>query len=195
MLSLRRFAARFLLTNFFFLEANKGKASARASEQLPLIRKLLFSRSLRLLALPQQVGATEGLAFIVQQLPGLLPLTDQHFVSFVSELLKMCSVADGEMTDTSLKDFVVDKNGFALTASKNLIQTHSSALFFRRLGVVKVSGAAIVVPEELPVGVQMRVSAIRLLDFVIRGSPDTFLDAEVSSSVGTYPCFRSVRFV
>lgn len=62
------------------------------------LRKLVFSRSLRILPLPQQVGAVEALIVIVNEFPGFLSIKDQHFLSFMSELLKMCSVSDGEVS-------------------------------------------------------------------------------------------------
>ena len=64
------------------------------------LRKLVFSRSLRILPLPQQVGAVEALAVIVNEFPSFLSIKDQHFLSFLSELLKMCSVSDGEVSVT-----------------------------------------------------------------------------------------------
>jgi hypothetical protein len=48
--------------------------------------------------LPQQVGAVEALAVIINEFPGFLSIKDQHFLSFLSELLKMCSVSDGEVS-------------------------------------------------------------------------------------------------
>lgn len=77
-----------------------------------MIRRTVFSRSLRLLSLPQQVSVVEGLAVIVKSIPGLIPLSDQHLLAFLSELLKMLSVADGEMVDKNFKTTIVDKNGF-----------------------------------------------------------------------------------
>jgi hypothetical protein len=151
-----------------------------------LLRKVLFSRSLRLLPLNQQVGVVEGLSVFVQKVPELFDLKDQHLLAFLSELLKMSSVADGEMTDNGLEDCVVDKNGFtdSLKDTNTSFPTHSSSLFFRRLCVMQVDGRHIVVPEELPTGIQLRVSTISLLHAVIRGHSEAFFDAEVSTPVG-----------
>jgi hypothetical protein len=104
-----------------------------------------------------------------------------------SQLLKMTSVADGEMTDPSLIDTVVDRNGFKASTSTegcNSIAIHASGLFLRRVCISDLGDAVIVLPEELPVGVQMRVAAITLLHHVIRGHSDAFFDAEASAAIG-----------
>jgi hypothetical protein len=164
-------------------------------KQLTLIKRVLFSRSLRLLPLPEQVGAVEALTVIVDQLPELIPLDDQHLLAFLSELLKMSSVADGEMTDSNLAGSVVDKNGYALSAhdssskkdsKSNHYEVPSSALFLRRDCILTVSGAKMLIGQELPSGVQLRVSSISLLRSVIRGHSNPFFDAESSTPVGKY---------
>ena len=158
-----------------------------------MIRRVIFSRSLRLLPLAEQVGAVEALAFIVKEAQGILPLSDQHLLAFLSELLKMSSVADGEMTDSSLVLYVVDKNGYALAGKKpnsssNLrserCPSHASAIFFRRECVLQMERNKFIIPEELPHGVQLRVSSISLLHSVILGHPNEFFDAEVSTPIG-----------
>ncbi|MGK3758804.1 MAG: hypothetical protein ACI8RD_011121, partial [Bacillariaceae sp.] len=58
----------------------------------------------------------EALSVLVDQVPDLIQLEDQHLLAFLSELLKMASVADGEMTDTNLIGSVVDRNGYVLPA-------------------------------------------------------------------------------
>ena len=101
----------------------------------------------------------------------------------------MSSVADGDMKDPLLKDCIVDKNGYAVSEPKavpsySLYPTHTSALFSRRECIVDIDGASVVVPEELPAGVQLRVSSIVLLHSVICGYTNAFFDAENSSPVG-----------
>lgn len=178
------------MKNFVIATMSKEESLSFVSNHVALIRRVLFSRSLRLLPLSQQVGVIDGLAMIMCELPGLLQLTDdQHLLPFLSEVLKMASVADGEMTDAALTDAVVDKNGFAKSEleASGLHPSHASALFFRRTCVVEVDpGLYVVVPEEVPAGIQQRISAIVLLHSVIRGHADTFFDAEVSTPVGTY---------
>ena len=165
-------------------------AKVRLQKHLTLLRRVLFSRSLRLLPLLEQVGVVEALAVLVDQLPDLIPLDDQHLLAFLSELLKMASVADGEMNDSSLLGTVVDRNGFVVaTPEQRGMETadpefRTSSLFLRRDCVIALREGRVVVSEELPPGVQLRVSAIELLRSVIRGHPDTFFDAETSTPVG-----------
>ena len=137
----------------------------------------------------------EALSVIIDQLPDVIPLSDQHLLAFLSELLKMSSVADGEMSDQNLSGFVVDKNGFAVSAqqkhpsskdAKGLVCTpHASSIFLRRGCILSTPNVRIIVAEELPFGVQLRVSSIGLLRSVIRGHPDAFFDAETSTPIGT----------
>lgn len=161
-----------------------------------MIRRVLFSRSLRLLPLLEQIGVVEALATLVNQIPDLIPLEDQHLLAFLSELLKMASVADGEMSDPNLAGSVVDKNGFVVPYQDHHVasgdsQTNepsfrASLLFLRRDCLLKVEGGRLFIGEELPPGVQLRVSSIELLRAVIRGNPDTFFDAETSTPVGKF---------
>lgn len=172
---------------------SKEAALKLFQDNLTRIKRVLFSRSLRLLPLPEQIGVIEALAVIVKHVPALFPLDDQHLLAFLSELLKMASVADGEMTDTNLTGTVVDKNGIAISVQSlrkdQELQSPdilASALFLRRDCVLAVSGANVVVPEELPSGIQLRVSAISLLRCVIRGHADPFFDAESATPIGMY---------
>jgi hypothetical protein len=186
----RRIAARFLLKHFIRPKQNESYESV-FSKHVSLIRKVIFSRSLRLLPLAEQVGAVDALAFLVKEVNSILPLTDPHQLAFLSELLKMSSVADGEMSDPALAGQVVDKNGKASTGKTTSTSqrhdtspSHASAIFRRRECILEIEGYNFVVPEELPDGVQLRVSAISLLRAVIRGQPDAFFDAEVSTPIG-----------
>jgi hypothetical protein len=151
---------------------------------------------MRLLPLPQQVGVVEGLAVVVREIPQVLSLKDQHMLAFLSELLKMASVADGDMTDSTMNDYVVDKNGFAGCAAdhKSHNLEHASALFHRRDCVVMINGVYFIVPGELPAGVQLRMSLITLLHAVIRSYSDQFFDAESSTPVGTYINISNISF-
>jgi transformation/transcription domain-associated protein len=181
------FTARFVLVNLFISPFTAEQNASFFSERLSLIRRVLFSRSLRLMPLPQQVGVVEGLAVIIKEVPGLLPLSDQHLLAFLSELLKMSSVADGEMSDKTLTNCVVDKNGYVaskIDANAEVYPSHASALFFRRECAVSIHGVKFVVPEELPVGVQLRVASIALLHAVIRGYTNAFFDAESTTPIG-----------
>lgn len=169
------------------------------SDQMSLLRRVIFSRSLRLLPLAEQVGAVEALAFIVKEAPRILPLADPHLLAFLSELLKMSSVADGEMADSALTGYVVDKDGNALTGKASpesgqrseRYPSHASAIFFRRESILEMEGVKFVLPEELPHGVQLRVSSISLLHSIISVHPNTFFDAETSTPIGN-TCLLSV---
>lgn len=159
------------------------------SDRVDLVRRVLFSRSLRLLPLPHQVGVVDGLAAVIKQFPSLLPLTDQHLLACLSELLKMSSVADGEMTDEKLNAVVVDKDGFVpseVDSDASQYPTHASTLFFRRKCVVRVLGVNFEIPGELPTGLQLRVSTIVLLHAIIRTYTDSFFDTETSAPIGEF---------
>ena len=172
----------------------KSDIKSILEKHITLIRRVLFSRSLRLLPLQEQVGAVEALTVLVDRVPNLIPLEDQHLLAFLSELLKMASVADGEMTDNNLIGSVVDKNGFVLPehrqqTSKSDVQDvdpalRPSSLFLRRDCILTTDCQKILIGEELPSGVQLRVSSIQLLRSIIRGHPDSFFDAESSTPVG-----------
>lgn len=187
-------SARFLLKHFITSHP-KEEYQKIFNAQISMIRRVIFSRSLRLLPLAEQVGAVEALAFIVKEARGVLPLSDQHLLAFLSELLKMSSVADGEMTDSALVSYVVDKNGNALTGKKpnsssslrsEKCPSHASAIFFRRECILELDKCKFIIPEELPHGVQLRVSSISLLHSVILGHPNLFFDAEVSTPIGKF---------
>lgn len=184
----RRFTARFVLVRIVISSMNADESNSFFMNHIAILRRVMFSRSLKLMSLPQQVGAIEGLAIIIKEVPSLLPLSDQHLLAFLSELLKMSSVADGEMTDKSLENAVVDKNGFIFgSGGVNIDQnpSHASSLFYRRECVVIANGTKLVIPEELPMGVQLRVSSISLLHAVIRVYTDPFFDAAGTTPIGT----------
>eukprot|EP00934_Nitzschia_sp_Nitz4_P007582 Nitzschia sp. Nitz4//scaffold38_size140716//13247//26980//NITZ4_003128-RA/size140716-augustus-gene-0.132-mRNA-1//-1//CDS//3329550021//7572//frame0 len=189
-----RVASRFILKHYV-LDAGTDEDNKRVfTGHLALIKRVLFSRSLRLLPLPEQVGAVEALTVIVQQLPHLIALDDQHMLAFLSELLKMSSVADGEMSDPNLAGSVVDKNGYAVPAHHphpSSADTNSGrdpffscSVFLRRDCLLKIDSMDIHIPQELPNGVQLRVSSIYLLRAVIVGYADGFFDAETTTPIG-----------
>ena len=98
------------------------------------------------------------------------------------------------MTDNNLIGSVVDKNGFVLPehrqhTSNSDVQDvdpalRPSSLFLRRDCILTTDCRKILIGEELPSGVQLRVSSIQLLRSIIRGHPDSFFDAESSTPVG-----------
>lgn len=169
---------------------------------MPTIKKLLFARSLKLLPLSEQVGVFDALAFLVQEIPSLVPLTDQHLLAFLSEFLKMSSIADGEMKDSNSNENSVDKNGFVVSSQDReaLMATsrtaeHTCGIFLRRECAAKspMEGSYIVIPEELPNGVQLRVSGLRLFRSVIRQHVDEFFDADSATPVGKSCCCLLVK--
>jgi transformation/transcription domain-associated protein len=196
----KRIAARFVVKHYVIDISTPEQCRELFSGQISLIRRVLFSRSLRLLPLPEQVGAVEALAVIVDQVPEVIPLTDQHLLAFLSELLKMSSVADGEMSDANLVGYVVDKNGYAVSAQQKpssskdanspVCSEHASGLFLRRECILRTGDKQMVITEELPPGVQLRVSSICLLRSVIRGHPDAFFDAESATPIGKLIIFN-----
>jgi hypothetical protein len=185
-----RFSARFLLNYFVASDADF------VSGHVDLIQRVMFSRNLRLLPLPHQIGVVEGLTAIITQFPGLLPLTDQHLLACLSELLKMSSVADGEMTDKKLDDVVVNKDGYVPSegdSGLSQLPAHASSSFFRRECVVDILVVKVVVPGELPGGVQLRLSTIVLLHTIIRTYTDPFFDAESTAPIGEFSYLMLMR--
>lgn len=163
---------------------------------MPTIKRVLFTRSLRLLPLPEQVAVIEALSTLVDFVPMLLPIADQHLLAFLSEFLKLSSIADGDITDVNIVGFVVDKNGFtgAMPTSRySHGASHMTGLFLRRECVARLCGDKYIsVPEELPLGVQLRVSALRLVNTVICRHADGFFDADATTTpIGTL--FSSTR--
>lgn len=165
---------------------------------MPVIKRVLFTRSLRLLPLPEQIGVIEALATFVECVPNLLPMTNQHLLAFLSEFLKLSSIADGEMSDPNIVGYVVDKNGFTATPTPyhRSANRHIYGVFLRRECVAKVAidNTYLVIPEDLPNGTQLRVSALRLLNAVIRHHSDSFFDADTKTPIGML-AYLSVSYV
>jgi hypothetical protein len=184
---LTRISARFVFNNYVVRTGSHAKEVIQ--RHLSVVKRTLFSRSLRLLPLPQQIGVLEGLAAIVVMAEDFIPLSDQHLLAFLSEMLQMTSVADGEITDPHLREIVVDKHGFTkdVATSDPARFEHSSALFFRRDAAVTFGGATFIVPGEVPCGVQLRISSILLLHAIVKAYTDDFFDAEAATSVGKDP--------
>ena len=197
--SSHRFAARFALKNHVFENEAKSEQILRA--HLQTIKRVVFTRSLRLLPLPAQTAVVEALAVIISAGPKVLPLDDQHVLAFLSEFLKLSSIADGEMIDANMSGFVVNKDGFAAnTPQTTALATrtspslaHMTSVFLRRECILCLSDkVCILVPEELPQGIQLRVSALRLFNTVIRRHADPFFDADQKTPIGA--CSRSLVF-
>jgi len=189
-----RIAIRFALKNYV-LETMSNPKDCFVSK-LPFMKRLLFTRSLRLLPLPEQIGVIEALAFVIDCIPGLISISDQQLLGFLSEFLKMGSIVDGEMTDSSIVAQFVDKNGFATstqgdssasgTLLPNILPLQASGLFFRQECIVRIGNKRVyaILPQELPHGIQLRVTALRMFRAVIRRHADDFFDAESSTPIG-----------
>ncbi len=160
-------------------------------------KRLLFSKSLRNLPIPEQVATIEAFTFIAQEDPKLLPLSENLVLVFFSELLKMMSVADGEMTSESISNaIIINKDGYSpkienqqnsCMISPHSSLSHASSIFLRDEYDLTAPGiGSIAVPAELPIGVQFRVSSLILFHCVLKAHSNTFFDADPSSSVGKY---------
>jgi hypothetical protein len=162
------------------------------SRHQTLLKRLIFPKILRTLPLPNQCAAVDACAFLLDRAPTLIPITDQNLLGFLAELLKMISLADGEFSDSSFGSVVlIDKNGVAVNKSgectnANGSPMHASSVFLRKSIIVEGAafGGRIQVPEELPQGVQLRVSTLLLFRGLIRGFADEFFDADPQSKIG-----------
>ena len=161
-------------------------------ESVPVIRKALFSRSLRTLPLPEQVAVIQALAFIIDRAPSLFPLMDQDVLALLSELLKMTAIADGVMAAKEGENFpLVDKDGCVacnhLSECTGPLPKHTSAIFFAdeyTLRPNETGGFQVDVPPDLPNGVQLRVTTLILFRAVVRRHSDIFFDAPSSNAIG-----------
>jgi transformation/transcription domain-associated protein len=183
-------SARYAIKCHFFDRLDTKERERRLTRHKATIKRVLFTRSLRLLPLPEQVAVIEALTIVVDFVPGVIPISDQNLLAFLSEFLKLSSIADGEMSDPNIVGFVVDKNGFAgkiQNARNGRPSRHINAIYRRRECVARIGDKAFVlIPEELPLGVQLRVSAIRLFNTVIRRHSDGFFDADPSTPIGKF---------
>lgn len=163
-------------------------------------KRLLFSKSLRNLSVPEQIATVETFSFIVKHNPTLLPVSENLVLVFFSELLKMMSVADGEMTSESMANAVIiNKDGYnpntearrnSCMISPHSSLSHASGIFLREEYEFIVDGiGCIVVPTDPPMGIQFRVSSLILFHSVLRAHSDTFFDADPSSSIGKHVDF------
>ena len=198
-----RFAVRHGLKQFYIRDAPDATKEMESllSKYSSAMKRLLFSRTLRSLPLQDQVGIIDALAYVVSYTPSLFPISDNHLLAFLSELLKMMSVADGEMSsDMILNGIIVDKDGYTpspksnSTISKSSSLSHAGAVFLRHDCILEDSlfCGKVFVPAELPAGVQLRVSAIVLFRAVIKHNPDFFFDSPSSTHMGK--CISTILF-
>ena len=190
-----RFAIRYGLRHI--LSVDKKKAiETLLSKHNSVLKRLLFSRSLRNLPLQDQIAIIEALAYIIKEAPSIIPIADNLLLAFLKELLKMLSVADGEMASDSVSDgVIINKDGYSLITesnssmiSKTSSLSHASAIFLRSEFVIEdnLVGGRIVVPGELPPGIQLRVSSLILFSAVIKSHTNAFFDAAPTTAMGKF---------
>ena len=160
------------------------------------MKRSLFSRSLRILPLPDQVGVVEGLTFLVSCAKDIFPISDQNLLASVSELLKMLSLADGALTGDAGSSIgvAIDKNGHVFnpsipkTDAPNDVdqspRTHASAIFLRSEITVCTTSYRAVIPAELSMGVQLRIASLALFRALVKNHTDAFFDAANNTPVG-----------
>lgn len=197
---LKRVAVRFSLQHFV-LNGASGTPELKKmfSRHASTVERVLFARSLRILPLPEQVGVVEALACLVECVPGLIPVSDQHLLAFLSELLKMSSIADGEMSDANLVGLAVDKNGYATSPTQNAplptkklsSLSHASGVFLRKECIIDLesNGCCFCLPEEMPHGIQLRVSSLKLFRALTKHHADEFFDADAATPIGMIPFY------
>jgi transformation/transcription domain-associated protein len=185
-----------------FIYAKKGSSDLLTvgdvlSNHISTIKRHLFSKSLRNLNLQDQIAAIECFTFVLKHSPESLPVLDNHVLVFISESLKMMSVADGEMTSESIShSTIVDKDGFnpRVSRTNNMLSysskiSHATGLCLREgFDIVFSSGFRMHVKPELPVAVQLRVSSLELFHELLHQNSEDFLDADSSSSIGKQFC-------
>lgn len=164
---------------------------ALLSNNFFFLKRLIFPKLLRTLPLPNLCAVIDACAFLLDRAPTLIPITDQNLLAFLSELLKMISIADGEFSDPCFGSVsLIDKNGFASNvgdpASRATSDLHTSSVFLRNTMVLQgdLFGGRIQIPRELPLGIQFRVSTLLLMRALIRGHSDEFYDADPQSKIG-----------
>lgn len=187
--SCRRFVVRHVLR---MITRDSASIDTLLSNHVNSLKRLIFPKVLRTLPLPNMCAVVDACAFILDRAPKLIPIADQNLLAFLSELLKMISIADGEFSDPSFGSVVlIDKNGFAFnnggeSTSQNRSGTHASSIFLRKAIVIEDDsfGGRIQIPRELPLGIQLRVSTLLLFRALIRGFADEFYDADPQSKIG-----------
>lgn len=158
-------------------------------DNMPSLKRVIFPRILRNSPLPEQIAIVEATAFMMERAPTHFSLDDQTCLSFTAELLKMLSVADGDIVaDRSMSSVVlIDKDGFAVqnNTQDTKRKIHSSVFLRTSFNLECESfGGCVVVPKELPHGVQLRVASIYLFRSIMRKFPSQFFDAQNKSQVG-----------
>ncbi len=189
---LYRFAV-FQGMEFIYERQHKESLKEVISKHSSIIKRHIFSKSLRHLPLQDQVATIETFSFVMKHCPEIIPLSDNHVLIFLSELLKMMSVADGEMASESISNsIIINKDGYSpkvarssCTVNRFSSLSHATGLFLREcFYIIFGHGHRVEVSAELPIGIQYRVSSLHLFHAVLRVHGVAFLEAETSSSIG-----------
>ena len=187
-----RFAARHGLKQLYG-GANNGICGV-LEKNMAILRKTIFSRSLRNLSLPEQIASIETLLFVVLRAPKIFPLSDNLLLAYLLDLLKMLGVADKEMTSESVSPSLIsDKDGYCPMDERNdnmvdkgAYLTHSSQIFLRNETLLDDGsfGFRVLVPRQLPHGIQLRLSSLGLFHALIKSHSDEFFSAPSASALG-----------
>jgi hypothetical protein len=107
-------------SSFLFYGGTNNGMNAVLVRNTSILKKSIFSRSLRNLSLPEQVASIESLLFVVLKAPKVFSLSDNLVLAYLLDLLKMLGVADKEMTSESVSlALVSDKDGYCPTDERN----------------------------------------------------------------------------
>lgn len=187
-------SAVFLGLEYIYKGDDTNKLTEIMKKHSSIIKRHIFSKSLRHLPLLDQVATIETFTLVMTNAPEIIPLSDNHVLVFLSELLKMMSVADGEMSSESISNsIIINKDGYSPKVSRSSCMvnkfsslSHATGIFLReRFDVIFGQGGyRMKVDAELPIGIQYRVSALKLFHAVLNKHSIAFLEAESSSSIG-----------
>jgi len=191
-----RFAARHGLEQIYGDEVSEKTnfLSELLIKRTSSIKRLIFARSLRNIPLSDQVATIETFAYIVNKAPTLVPISDNIVIIFLSELLKMMTVADGEMESESISNAVIiNKDGYSpvpertdSTIGKSSYLSHATGIYLRDECIMdgEYLCGRILVPAELPLGIQFRVSSLILFRSTINAHTNAFFNADTNTSIG-----------
>lgn len=170
-ISINRFAVRHALR--LLSKDNSTTLESMLSPHVNSLKRLCLPKLLRILPLAQQVAVVDACAFLLDRVPKLITIDDQNLLAFVSELLKMINIADGEFADPAFGEVVlIDKDGLAVDggggggeSALSRATVRASSLLLRRAIILEDAtsfGGRVRVPAELSMGEQLRVSTILL---------------------------------
>jgi hypothetical protein len=108
----------------------------------------------------------------------------------------MLGVADKEMTSESVSSALIsDKDGYCPTDERNdnvidsnAYLTHSSQIFLHHEIILDDINFdfRVLVPRQLPHGIQLRLSSLGLFNALIKSHSDEFFSAPSASALGKY---------